>query len=217
MNRKLLLSANFKRDYVAASAVVIFALIVAAELTLAVAIPTYLHRENAMAIEVRRLKLLESFDNARRTCNSLKPKLPAADMELQLVAWNLDRLAVYLREESRNLDSDEIARLQEAVNDSWAVLNMIRRGASFSKETTLDTGIYVNSLIPKNQGASLQNKDKGTANKDLKNKDNGPKNKDAGQKKQKGKGHKNKGKGRKNKGKGPKNKDNSPKTKANKS
>ena len=151
MNRKLSLSANFKRDYVAASAIVIFSLIVAAELTLAVAIPTYLHRENAMAIEVRRLKLLESFDSARRTCNSLKPKAPAADMELQLVTWSLDRLAVYLREESRNLDSDEIARLQEAVNDSWTVLNLIRRGKSFSKETTLDTGIYVNSLIPKNK------------------------------------------------------------------
>ena len=149
MNRKRLLSANFKRDYVAASAIVIFVLIVLAELTLAVAIPTYLHRENAMALEVRRLRLLESFDGARRSCNSLKPKTAAAEMELQLVSWNLDRLALYLRTESRNLNSDEIARLQTAVNDSWTVLNLIRRGKSFSKETVLDTGIYVNSLIPK--------------------------------------------------------------------
>ena len=152
MNNILLLSANFKRDYVAASAIVIFALIVAAELALAVAIPAYLHRESAMALEVRRLNLLESFDAARRSCNSLKPKSTAADMELQLVSWNLDRLAVYLRTESRYLDSDEIARLQTAVNDSFEVLHLIGQGKSFSQETALDTGIYVNSLIPKKKG-----------------------------------------------------------------
>ena len=147
-----MLSANFKRDYVAALAVVIFALIVVAELTLAVAIPTYLYRENAMALEVRRLKLLESFDTARRRCGSVKTKTTAAEMELQLVSWNLDRLAVYLRGESRYLDSDEIARLQAAVNDSLAVLDKLKSGGAFSKEAVLDTSVYVNSLIPKSGG-----------------------------------------------------------------
>ena len=150
--KRPMLSANFKRDYVAALAVVIFALIVIAELTLAVAIPTYLYRENAMALEVRRLKLLESFDAARRQCGSVKTKSTAAEMELQLVSWNLDRLAVYLRGESRYLDSDEIARLQEAVNDSLAVLGRLRAGRSVSQEAVLDTSVYVNSLIPKSGG-----------------------------------------------------------------
>ena len=66
-----------------------------------------------------------------------------------VVTGRIGVLSKCLREESRNLDSDEIARLQDAVNDSWAVLNLIRRGGSFSKETELDTGIYVDSLIPK--------------------------------------------------------------------
>ena len=150
--KRAMLSANFKRDYVAALAVVIFALIVAAELTLAVAIPAYLYRENAMALEVRRLKLLETFDSARRLCGNVKAKTTAAEMELQLVSWNLDRLAVYLRGESRYLDSDEIARLQEAVNDSLAVLNKLRTGGAISQEAVLDTSVYVNSLIPKSGG-----------------------------------------------------------------
>ena len=147
-----ILSANFKRDYVAALAVVIFALIVAAEMTLAVAIPAYLYRENAMALEVRRLKLLESFDGARRLCGNVKAKTTAAEMELQLVSWNLDRLAVYLRKESRFLDSDEIALLQEAVNDSLAVLGKLKNGGAFSREVVLDTSVYVDSLIPKSGG-----------------------------------------------------------------
>lgn len=150
--KRSMLSANFKRDYVAALAVVIFALIVIAELTLAVAIPTYLYRENAMALEVRRLKLLESFDSARKICGTIKTRSTAAEMELQLISWNLDRLAVYLRGESRYLDSDEIAKLQEAVNDSLAVLGRLRAGRSVSQEAVLDTSVYVNSLIPKSGG-----------------------------------------------------------------
>ena len=152
MKKTTLQSANFKRDYVAASAIVIFVLIVISELTLAVAIPTYLYRENSMALEVRRLKLLESFDAARRQCGSVKTKSTAAEMELQLVSWNLDRLAVYLRTESGKLTSDEIAALQDAVNDCITVLTTIERGGSYSTEAVLDTSVYVNSLIPKSGG-----------------------------------------------------------------
>ena len=106
MKRQVLQSANFKRDYVAASAIMIFSLIVMSEIAIAVAIPTYLYRENAMALQVRRLKLLESFDQARRRCNDLKPRGNAAKMEMKLVAWNLDLLAMYLRQESGKLTSD---------------------------------------------------------------------------------------------------------------
>ena len=149
-------SANFKRDYVATSAIVIFALIVVAEITLAIAIPAYLYRENAMALEVRRLKLIESFDYARNRCSGrhmsdkkkLSPKTTAAAMELQLVSWNLDRLAPYLRNEAKNLNSEEIARIQEAVNQSHRVLDRIGKGGSFSQETEIKTDIYIDSLIP---------------------------------------------------------------------
>ena len=145
-----LLSANFKRDYVATSAIVIFFLIVIAEITLAIAIPTYLYRENAMALEVRRLKLLRDFDGARIRCSKqIKVKNTAAAMELQLISWNLDRLAPYLREEAKNLNSDELARIQKAVDQSHRVLDVLAAGYSVSKEAELKTDIYVNSLIPK--------------------------------------------------------------------
>lgn len=151
MKKTVLQSADFKRDYVAASAIVIFVLIVISELALAVAIPSYLYRENAMALQVRRLRLLESFDGARYRIAKIKPRGTAAEMELRLVSWNLDRLAAYLRNESAKLTSDEIAALQNAVSDCWTVLNRIDRGGSYSTETVLDTGIYVNSLIPKGE------------------------------------------------------------------
>lgn len=149
MKKTTLQSANFKRDYVAASAIFIFVLIVISELALAVAIPSYLYRENSMALQVRRLKLLGSFDGARQRAGKIKPRGTAAEMELRLVSWNLDRLAAYLRDESAELDSDEIAALQSAVNDCITVLTTLGRGKSYSSEAVLDTRIYVNSLIPK--------------------------------------------------------------------
>ena len=143
-------SANFKRDYVATLAIVLFFMIVLSEVTLAVAIPTYLHRENSMALEVRRLKLIQDFDLARIRCNKLiKVKTVAAAMELQLVSWNLDRLAPYLRNEAKHLDSDDLARIQKAVDQSHRVLDTLAAGKSFSKEAELKTDIYVDSLIPK--------------------------------------------------------------------
>ena len=143
-------SANFKRDYVATSAIVLFFVIVIAEIALAIAIPTYLYRENSMALEVRRLKLLRDFDFARVRCAKvIKPKSTAAAMELQLVSWNLDRLAPYLRNEAKNLSSDELARIQQAVDQSHRVLDVLAAGKSVSKEAELKTDIYVNSLIPK--------------------------------------------------------------------
>ena len=149
LKRQVLQSANFKRDYVAASAILIFILIVVLELTLAVAIPSYLYREDTMALQVRRLKLFESFDSARNRCNNAKPQDTAAKMELKLVEWNLDLLARYLREERNNLSSDEIALLQNYVNDSLAILKKLSSGGSFSNETKFDTATYVESLIPK--------------------------------------------------------------------
>ena len=149
LKKQVLQSANFKRDYVAASAIVIFALIVLSELTIAVAIPSYLYRENAMALQVRRLKLLESFDSARRRCENLKPRSSVIKMELNLVSWDLDLLAFYLREERGRLTSDEIAELQDHVNNSHAVLTELEAGRSFSNETKFDTETYIRSIIPK--------------------------------------------------------------------
>ena len=146
-------SANFKRDYVATMAIVLFFLIVVSEIALAIAIPTYLYRENSMAFEVRRLRLLQDFDLARSRCDKLiKPRTVSAAMELQLISWTLNRLAPYLRSEAKRLDSDEIARIQQAVDQSHRVLDEIVQGRSVSKETELRTDIYVDSLIPKDGG-----------------------------------------------------------------
>lgn len=148
MAKEIQFSAKFKRDYVAALAVVIFFAIVLSEIVLAVSIPAYLHRENAMALQVRRLQLLESFDGARNLGNSLKPKGEIAEYEARLVMWNLNLLATYLREHAADLSSEELASLQNDVRAFTGILARIQSGEALCRERKLDTSIYVNSLIP---------------------------------------------------------------------
>ena len=147
MANEIQFSAKFKRDYVAALAVVIFFAIVLAEIVLAVSIPAYLQREDAMALQARRLQLLESFDAARNLGNSLKPNGETTELEARLVMWNLNLLATYLRENSADLTGEEIASLQKDVRAFTGILARIQSGETLCRERKLDTSFYVNSLI----------------------------------------------------------------------
>lgn len=73
MAQQITYSAKFKRDYVAASAVVIFIAIVLAEIALAISIPAYLKRETPWRLRSA-AQLLDSFDGARGMSEKLKPK-----------------------------------------------------------------------------------------------------------------------------------------------
>ncbi|MBS1369678.1 MAG: hypothetical protein HPZ91_06940 [Lentisphaeria bacterium] len=149
MARQITYSARFKRDYVAALAVVIFFAIVIAEITLAISIPAYLKRENAMVLEVRRLRLLESFDGARNMSEKLKVKGgETAELEARLVAWGLNTLAPYLREHSGSLSGEEISGLQNTVTEFTRIMARLRDAGPYCIEQTLDTGIYIDARIP---------------------------------------------------------------------
>ena len=148
-NLRVKYSANFKRDYVAFFAVVIFFLIVISELVLAVSLPLYMRHDSAMAVSVRRLRLLESFDAARRAAQSLKPKNDTVQAELALLSWNLDMMADYLRRYAKYLTSDEIALLQGQLNEMSASLNALKRDKPFSKEYKIDYTPYLEWVMKK--------------------------------------------------------------------
>jgi len=143
-------SAKFKRDYVAALAVIIFFAIVLSEIALAVSIPVYLKSENTMAREVRRLKLLESFDHARNLSEKVKVQGgETAELELRLARWGLNSLAPYLRDHAGDLSSDEIAELQKTVTELTRLVTRLgSKVGPYCREQSLDTSIYLDSLVP---------------------------------------------------------------------
>lgn len=145
-------TANFKRDYVAWSAVILFLLLVASEITLAVSLPLYMKKESAMAVSVRRLTLLESFDATRRTARSLNVKDETAKAEVALLRWNLDRMAEYLRLYSKYISANDIATLQQQLNEMNASLTQLQKGVPFSEEYKLDYTPYLERVM-KQSGA----------------------------------------------------------------
>lgn len=146
-------TANFKRDYVAWSAVALFLLIVISEVTLAISLPLYMQKESAMALSVRRLRLLESFDGARRTARSINVKEENAKAEVALLRWNLDRMAEYLRLYSKYISANDIATLQQQLNEMNASLTQLKKGVSYSKEYKLDYTPYLERVM-KQSGAA---------------------------------------------------------------
>ena len=146
---QIIQSANFKRDYMAYFAVILFCAIVIGEIIIAIAIPTYLSRSSAMAKEVRSIKLRESFDSVRYYANSVKCANDNAVLERSLVVWDLNKLAKFLRTNGENLSGEDIAKLQKIVNETGAILRHIGNKKSFSRSVRLDTGGYVNSLMDK--------------------------------------------------------------------
>ena len=148
MSKPILWSAKFKRDYVAFSAVVIFCLIVLAEIALAVSIPAYLERENAMALQVRRLRMLESFDGARYFLEHTKNNEEKAVMELRLISWNFNLLSVYLRENSGKMTGDEISEVTASIRELDTLARKIDSQGAVCEEYKLDPTFYLNALVP---------------------------------------------------------------------
>ena len=140
-------SANFKRDYVAYFAVISFFVIFVGELVLAVSIPAYLSRSSSMAREVRRIRLMDSFDSVRYLANSTKTGNDNAVLEKNLITWELDKLANYMRNHQKELSSEEVAQVQKLINEIGGLLGHLKRGKAFSRAIRLDTGVYVKSIL----------------------------------------------------------------------
>lgn len=140
---QVIFSAKFKRDYVAYLAVVIFFVIVVAEIVLAVSIPWYLKREDSLAFEVRKLKMLESFDSARSVAGKVNTNDEIGLLEFKLVNHNLNMLAIYLRAYSKSITPEDINSINTTVSGLLPVLYEIQKGKHYSMDRQLDfTGFY---------------------------------------------------------------------------
>ncbi len=113
-------TANFKRDYVMVMAVVIFFGIVVGEVALAVSIPVYFVRSDLWAIEIARQSLHRSFDGLRLRSRKLdesgKLKDSLAGGENQLVLWDLNMMAHYLRAHRETMSPEQAAAIIRELN-----------------------------------------------------------------------------------------------------
>ncbi len=137
MDRSLF-TANFKRDYVAASAVIIFFMIVAAELALAISIPAYFVKSDLWALNIKRQELFKKFDGIRNACGNASPGSHEAQEENKLVYWSLNLMANYLRTGKHDLSAGETDMLMDELREIEIISGRIRSNNYFNRRQTLD-------------------------------------------------------------------------------
>lgn len=136
MDRSLF-TANFKRDYVAFAAVVIFFLIVASELALAISIPAYFVKSDLWAVNIQRQKLFNNFDSTRNACSRAKIRDYEADEENKLIFWTLNMMANYLRSERNKMSAAQATELLKDVRSLQLVAGRVQSGKSYNQELDL--------------------------------------------------------------------------------
>ena len=127
---KSLLSANFKKDYVAYSAIVIFFLIISFEIFMAIFIPAHLEMQDIWSEEVARQDMINNFDYTRNTFLSFKSKREDAEEEAEVIVNSLTSLADYLREYQYQITMKEINDIAKSIEGLPALRNyLLKRGA----------------------------------------------------------------------------------------
>lgn len=155
---KIKFTADYKRNYVAFMAVLLFFLIIAGEILLAVAIPLLMRNENLMRDEANRLDLLQQFDSARILCSRIGSKNQSGSddnillQEKQLLTDALDSFARYMRNEGQNLTPGEVQKISAAVTELHKIAANLYKNGKYSRENRLDTSKYINSLLKQSSG-----------------------------------------------------------------
>ena len=139
-------SANFKKDYIAYSAVVIFFLIISFELFMAIFIPAHLQMEGVWGEEVARQEMINNFDYTRNGFLYFNSKEEYAEGEANIIADALTPLAEYLRQHQYNIGLKEIKEIEKTMVGVPKFLNDLRKKGAYSKDIKLNTKSFIETL-----------------------------------------------------------------------
>lgn len=143
---KPVFSANFKKDYIAYSAVVIFFLIISFELFIAVFIPAHLEIEGVHGKEVARQEMINRFDYNRRLFLRFKSKREYTEEEAGIIANSLTPLADYLRQYQYRLRLNDIEEIDNIVNGLFNFYDHLLKKGAYSSNLQLDNKKFIKTL-----------------------------------------------------------------------
>jgi len=149
--RRDMMTARFKRDYVAFMAVALFFVIVCLEIGVAVWIPMQMHNESLFVVAMRRIKMNDRFDVYRRELEKVRKDAPSPELanEAQMILNQLEILAIYLQQNDRGrrLGEENIEPLEGALNELAPHVRRIRHeGKSVSNPLKLDRTKYIRKI-----------------------------------------------------------------------
>ncbi|MCK4983625.1 MAG: hypothetical protein KAS17_11915 [Victivallaceae bacterium] len=139
-------SANFKKDYIAYSAIVIFFLIISFELFMAIFIPAHLQMEGVWSEEVARQEMINNFDYTRNGFLHFNSKEEYAEGEAKIIADSLTPLAEYLRQYQYQISFKEIKEIEKTMTGIPKFLNHLRKKGAYSTDTKLKAEKFIETL-----------------------------------------------------------------------
>ena len=138
---KLILSANFKKDYITALAVGLFILTFIGEIFIAFSIPVVINHTALYADLGTRQKLISLFDDLRRASRNgnVFPDNVVL-MEKKLIRTDLDMLSSHLREYSSTMPMEDV---ENVISDLYRYNNIVAKlnidaPVPYCKSKTLD-------------------------------------------------------------------------------
>ncbi len=143
---KSLLSAKFKKDYIAHLAIAIFFFILTSELVIAVWLPVHLRSENVWALQVARQDMIDMFDSLRSGFGRIS-KTSQLEGEANIVNKCLDSLAIYLRTYQAGLNAGQIAEIRSNLDDFQAILDRLKKDKPYGHQQKIDSSDFLKQLL----------------------------------------------------------------------
>ena len=110
---KIEYSCKRKKDFVTFIAIAMFLAIFVFEIYLIVFIRIQLKRENAMAHDVIKQKMLMNTEDIRKRIKKVKPSNPLQNCEVEMARTCLDRIVQYIRQNKDYMTPQQITEVNE--------------------------------------------------------------------------------------------------------
>ena len=142
---KSLMSAKFKKDYIAYFAIGIFFFILITELIIAIWLPIHLRSENVWALQVARQDMIDMFDNLRGNFGRIS-KTSQLEGEATIVAKCLDSMAIYLRTYQAGLTAGQIAEIRSDLDNFQVILDRLQKDKPYGRQDKIDPSGFLKRL-----------------------------------------------------------------------
>jgi hypothetical protein len=137
---------KFRKDYVAGFAIIFFIAIVFCEIMMAIWLPVHLRTTNVWALQVARQDMLDMFDELRKGFSSVSGNAQV-EGEANIIAKNLDALAIYVRDYQADLSQTQIEEIRSDLENFQSILYNLQKGIPYAKATKLDPSPFIDKLI----------------------------------------------------------------------
>lgn len=146
-SKKLIKSANFKKDYITIFSIFLFILIFVCELVVIIGIPVAMRYTTIYANAEFKHDFVREFDAVSLQANRLKKSKSATIGEVSLILEDLGSLSNLWQENSKYLEPEQIAEMLESVR---AYSSMLKKLSAPEAKTYLNYKEIDFELLKKN-------------------------------------------------------------------